>query len=164
MKGFSKAKLTAFNLYLKWKNNFDLSTVKSKLGMTFTHHQSSHLMTFVNFILILDHGPSLFCQSFFIQSLIISIYTYKESLEAQCIGYAVYWNTSQILKIVCCICYLPKKVEKMKRLTLKSNTLYSLHCPWHPEHFFCYVIVCSSSVASVLPFHPEGPQMTITAS
>lgn len=52
---------------------------------------------------------------------------YKESLEAQCVGYEVYWNTSQILKTVCCICHLPKKVEKMKRSTLKSNTHLSTH-------------------------------------
>ena len=64
VKEFSKAKLTAFHFYPIGRD-FDLSTVRSKLGVTITHHPPSCLMTFVNFVQILDHRPSLFCRDLF---------------------------------------------------------------------------------------------------
>lgn len=160
----SKAQLTTFSLYPKWRNDFDLSTVKSKLGMTFTQHQSCHLMTSVNFILILDHALSLFCQGCFCFVFFhpkvnyFALYVHRE------LGSLMYgmWSLSVCgsdRKTICCICwYLPNKERvENKEITLKVKHAlkYSLHCPWVLECVFCCSDYCVSSF---------GARMTIIAS
>lgn len=111
VKEFSRAKLTAFHFHPVGRV-FDLSTVRSKLGVTITHHPPSCLMTFVNFVQILDHGPSLFCRDLF-QANTISIDMCKVGPRSPADWKWGYLSKSQILKIVCCVLYLSMRGENL---------------------------------------------------